>query len=146
MIDLEEVDFLRDEDKHAAIARINAALPDSDPRKITRDETTRLRELVAWAAGSADSPSIQQHTKAKAAKAVAFLDALESYLPPPMLYHGGPHDGLPVLGPATKVGGVGDPPLPPDANGYYQWSEERGRYEWIEGPPPPLNYLPPVDG
>lgn len=51
------------DDLAAVIGFANAALPDSDPRKITRKHVELLRETVA--------------------PLRAFADALESYLPPP---------------------------------------------------------------
>jgi hypothetical protein len=64
------------------IAVANAALPDSDPRKITRGKIELLRGLVEFAAGAYDSPALQKETQAEADKAYLVLDALESYLPP----------------------------------------------------------------
>ena len=56
------------------IALANAALPDSDPRKVTREKIAAVREVLAglsidgpWACGEITE---------------AFLIALESYLPP----------------------------------------------------------------
>lgn len=56
----------------AAIALANAALPDDDPRKITREDVDNLRGILsgdAWAVAKADIKRL--------------ADTLESYLPPP---------------------------------------------------------------
>jgi hypothetical protein len=53
-------------DPAEAIALANAALPDTDPRKITREMVDRLKSLIQ--PGEDDEQ--------------AFLDALKSYLPP----------------------------------------------------------------
>lgn len=57
------------------IAVNNAALPDTDPRKITREWVTFLREQAVGAFSS-------DYRGADAAEFTAMADALESYLPP----------------------------------------------------------------
>jgi hypothetical protein len=57
---------------HAIIAALNAALPDSDPRKITRALVRRLRETAYTAADGYSGPTWLAD----------LADALESYLPP----------------------------------------------------------------
>jgi hypothetical protein len=54
------------------IALANHALPDSDPRKITRELLARIREIVSQSDIAYTSDDVD-----------AFVDALESYLPPP---------------------------------------------------------------
>ena len=72
-------------DKHtpAALALANAALPDTDPRKITREWVADIRERADDLAGEiaewvGDSP----RTEAQIARLRRIADALESYLPP----------------------------------------------------------------
>jgi hypothetical protein len=55
----------------AVIALLNAALPDSDPRKITRERLARLHYFVE-----------NETTNDPGDDALQFLDALASYLPP----------------------------------------------------------------
>jgi hypothetical protein len=62
------------------IALANAALPDSDPRKITRKHIAMLRE--AGRQRDSLSPPYLDITLDDAAELLAFADALESYLPP----------------------------------------------------------------
>lgn len=57
----------------ALIALANAALPDNDPRKITREMITKLQMLLS--AFEADDHVHDWYP--------AVVDALESYLPPP---------------------------------------------------------------
>jgi hypothetical protein len=60
------------------IALANAALPDSDPRKITREKILLVRSAIVhepYAGSSSPNPD-------GAAALQAFADALESYLPP----------------------------------------------------------------
>lgn len=82
----------------AAIAALNDALPDDDPRKITRDKIRLLRETVGEFAVQWQIDL--EHLEAEVARAatkggrvrakevervvglVALADALESYLPP----------------------------------------------------------------
>lgn len=59
-------------DPVAAIAACNAALPDDDPRKITREKLDDLRAGL----------DVGEDTRNDESAARAFLDALESYLPP----------------------------------------------------------------
>lgn len=56
----------------ALIALANATLPDSDPRKITREKIAELRDAIEVVANA---------TRDEASN-LAFLDALSSYLPP----------------------------------------------------------------
>jgi hypothetical protein len=56
------------------IAHLNAALLDSDPRKITRGQIERLRRAVAIA--------VSESRDSDASFGLMLLDALESYLPP----------------------------------------------------------------
>ena len=70
------------EDLRALIALANAALPDDDPRKITREKIATLREMVGYAAGAYTSSGESEDLKADEAFLSPFLDALESYLPP----------------------------------------------------------------
>jgi hypothetical protein len=56
-----------------AIALLNAALPNEDPRKITREKIARLRSLLQVSDDYAGDDFDESG---------AFLDALESYLPP----------------------------------------------------------------
>jgi hypothetical protein len=65
---------------HAIIAVLNAALPDADPRKITRKHIAMLRE--AGRQRDSLSPPYLDITLDDAAELLAFADALESYLPP----------------------------------------------------------------
>lgn len=60
----------------AVIAALNDALPDNDPRKITREWVTRLRK---WAA---DCEAQYGPWQLDPDEARAMADALESYLPP----------------------------------------------------------------
>lgn len=60
-------------DTEKIIAVANAALPDSDPRKITRERIALLRVELGWAENAEYSNDPE---------ARRFLDALESYLPP----------------------------------------------------------------
>lgn len=65
-----------DDDMHALIALANAALPDFDPRKITREKIEVARHIMARA---------ERRTMVGVALFAAtddLLDALESYLPP----------------------------------------------------------------
>jgi hypothetical protein len=62
----------------AIIAILNAALPDSDPRKITREWIQSIRDSAdavdgEWGVGKGDHPI--------AIRLAAIADALESYLP-----------------------------------------------------------------
>lgn len=68
----------------AAISILNAALPDSDPRKITPEMVFCLREVVAnFRAAYETAGGINPQIAAQYAPAVEQLaDALESYLPP----------------------------------------------------------------
>lgn len=62
-------------DAPAVVAIANAALPNSDPRKITREKIADVVSIV--------NVFIADRFAAEdAAPALAFLDALESYLPP----------------------------------------------------------------
>lgn len=62
----------------AVIALANAALPDSDRRKITRAWVKALREAsVVWASGNGVIQDDEQ-----TARVHAIADALASYLPP----------------------------------------------------------------
>jgi hypothetical protein len=66
-----------------AIALANAALPDDDPRKITREWVIDIRDIADSLAGEiaewvGDSP----RTEAQIARLRGYADALESYLPP----------------------------------------------------------------
>jgi hypothetical protein len=70
---LDELLMLEGRDIPAAIAYLNHELPDSDPRKITRQMVDRIR-------GAADALSIQYSAMDVALTTIA--DALESYLPP----------------------------------------------------------------
>lgn len=55
------------------IALLNHALPNDDPRKITRETLDELRSVVRT----------HEHDRGGSVAAeIAFLDALESYLPP----------------------------------------------------------------
>jgi hypothetical protein len=56
---------------HVIIALANAALPDSDPRKITREILERIREVVKQSDIAYESDDVD-----------TFVNALESYLPP----------------------------------------------------------------
>lgn len=80
---------------HAAIAILNAALPDSDPRKITRETVKMLRALAVWqrsltpavthiaiASGERTKGEMRAFTGTAAADINQIADALESYLPP----------------------------------------------------------------
>jgi hypothetical protein len=58
-----------------AIALLNDALPDSDPRKITREMVNDLRDVAIGVQGACGSPE-------KDAQLLRYVDALESYLPP----------------------------------------------------------------
>lgn len=62
---------------HTAIALYNAKLPDSDPRKITREKIIAMRraadELHVYDALNLSERRAEMH---------AWADALESYLPP----------------------------------------------------------------
>lgn len=73
-------------DLTATIALTNAALPDSERRKITREKIAHLRELVELANVDDAGPrgeSWQSDELLSARTAVAeFADALASYLPP----------------------------------------------------------------
>ena len=70
----------------AVIAIANAALPDSDPRKITRDMVTLLRRIAYTEVaeedgeGSYDSANLFEGKEMDALMELA--DALASYLPP----------------------------------------------------------------
>jgi hypothetical protein len=78
------------------IALANAALPDSDPRKITREKIAQLRlavnewdgvgrdpvKLAEWQGADDDRPEPDLEYFGGGDAALAFLDALESYLPP----------------------------------------------------------------
>ena len=57
-----------------AIAVANAALPDTDPRKITREMVATLRDVTAPGSASGFETN---------AELTSLADALESYLPPP---------------------------------------------------------------
>lgn len=58
------------------IALANAMLPDSDPRKITREKLATIRHALDLL------PRVEQDDYADYSTAEAFADALESYLPP----------------------------------------------------------------
>lgn len=60
------------------IAAANAALPDSDPRKITRAMVEEIREAAASHAAYDSLPQFA----ALAARVQRIADALSSYLPP----------------------------------------------------------------
>lgn len=64
------------------IALLNDALPDDDPRKITREKIDKLREMVSYAAGAYTFSAESEELKADEAMLAPFLDALASYLPP----------------------------------------------------------------
>jgi hypothetical protein len=71
------------------IAVANSALPDSDPRKITRERVQRVRDFLKTSAEgqSADISIANERPWAKQFRddmdfARTLLDALESYLPP----------------------------------------------------------------
>lgn len=60
----------------ASVAILNAALPDSDPRKITRETIAALDWVLKQAGGTGDwLHSVEDKLK-------PIRDALESYLPP----------------------------------------------------------------
>lgn len=69
-------------DRNKALARViasaNAALPDSDPAKITRERIALLRECEQ----SANSVYPLTLSDADVASLRAFIDALARYLPP----------------------------------------------------------------
>jgi hypothetical protein len=69
----------------AAIAILNAALRDSDPRKITRETIARMREGAAELRSAELNPrnpqSVIDANHAAGVALDAFADALESYLP-----------------------------------------------------------------
>lgn len=121
----------------AVVAFANAALPDSDPRKITRETVNLLREIVANEHESAKLNEPSNIGEAEISGLTQLADALKSYLPP-ILHHGGPLDGQPVGNPVTGE----DPPIPPGSNGYYRWSKTLQGYEWVEGAPPPMGHPP----
>lgn len=58
------------------IALCNDELPDSAPRKITREKIARLRDAIV----EADANEVEPHRWDDLS---AFADALEAYLPPP---------------------------------------------------------------
>jgi hypothetical protein len=64
------------------IALANAALPDSDRRKITREKLATIR-LALDLLPRADDEDVMAHQAAN-----EFVDGLESYLPPPPRAHG----------------------------------------------------------
>jgi hypothetical protein len=70
----------------ALIALANAALPDDDPRKITREKLVALRDCLAMAGLANDDRCVSDKEFADArrydALATTLTDALESYLPP----------------------------------------------------------------
>lgn len=69
----------------ALIALANAALPDTDPRKITREKVELIRDGVQQIAAAVDDmrPSTEKaDARALSVALGAFADALESYLPP----------------------------------------------------------------
>lgn len=82
-------------DEPALIAACNALLPDSDPRKITRDKVNALREMVSYIDApheaavrfarmdGIDDPSEDLSTVEAGRWLWRLADALESYLPPP---------------------------------------------------------------
>ena len=63
-------------DDAAAIALANHSLADDDPRKITRERIETLRSAMELAVEG------RRHYRPAEGDALAFLDALESYLPP----------------------------------------------------------------
>jgi hypothetical protein len=63
-------------DKGAVIAACNDELPDTDPRKITREWVKILRATARWIEEQPDNFGPETELRAMA-------DALESYLPPP---------------------------------------------------------------
>lgn len=76
---------------HAAIALRNFMLPDSDPRKITRERIAALRSAAdvvydamqdAEEGGRGRVPGSEDALRSLYAQASAIADALESYLPP----------------------------------------------------------------
>lgn len=81
-----EIDRPSVERPHAIIAALNAALPDSDPRKITQEKVARLRAAEVHAAGCAVLVEHSDYNPScdcqEGAFAASFADALESYLPP----------------------------------------------------------------
>lgn len=71
----------------AVIALANAALPDSDPRKITRERIALIRELaeLAWLRAKSfkvAEPFATRNADRAKDDVLQFADALESYLPP----------------------------------------------------------------
>lgn len=67
------------------IALANAALPDSDPRKITRAAVEVIRKFAYWhhhAAVPAMPERYQYLARAEISYALLLADALASYLPP----------------------------------------------------------------
>lgn len=65
-------------DLAATIALANAALPDDDPRKITRDDVFVLRQLPAFMRGLGMGSDPEGGAKA----VTTLADKLASYLPP----------------------------------------------------------------
>jgi predicted protein tyrosine phosphatase len=68
-------------DRHecaALIALANAALPDTDDRKITREQIVTIRFL----ASTSENLGVLVPTRAHVEAARRFADALASYLPP----------------------------------------------------------------
>jgi hypothetical protein len=89
----EDLRWFRDEDIPALIALANAALPDTDPRKITRDWLADLRiaqneaQEAAWRSCMNGEPGkpcdeCQRAVDGFKARLQAIADALASYLPP----------------------------------------------------------------
>lgn len=81
-----EILGLNSEDRPAAISVLNDILPDSDPRKITREKVQAMRECIEQArayevdiADSMDSPP-RQDAPYRLMELMA--ESLESYLPP----------------------------------------------------------------
>jgi hypothetical protein len=66
----------------AAIAALNAGLPDSDPRKITREKITAIRTSADAFYVDNDGLRDADRDDVIASLAVQAADALESYLPP----------------------------------------------------------------
>lgn len=64
------------------IALANAALPDPDPRKITREWIEVIRAAARDAVCGIEDASLVQAAERHAMALTAIADALESYLPP----------------------------------------------------------------